>query len=349
MISKASPCSNQVPNQKLTMARNSGFALIQVLVGLAIMASVGLGVTTLIVNMTQLQQSATQRSEAFEVARMISIYLSNTDFCTQNLIVEPSSGAGYPAAKLDTGIRVTQLQNWSSGTPVPIYATNKTTGLASGLTVASMTINPLVGSAPPTTTMATGQLDLVFDSKAQMGGGTKIQSIPVLFNIQNGLVVSCQTYAAGTGTLQVQECKPGQFVRGVSDSGILICSDFPVSACTAGSFAIGINKDGQLLCDAPKIPQFKWVQLASNGEPIAQTCARAGMDPAPQPNCASGERRPAGNDDTADTDRINYKYGVWGGTNNVGGSAFGIYCYSPKQKHDSDRTDISVSYRCQRR
>ena len=90
-----------------------------------------------------------------------------------------------------------------------------------------------------------------------------------------------------------------------------------------------------------------WVNATDSSSSHAATCAKEGLSPLVSYAlgvCASGEVKPRFG---KNADKINYKYGTWGGLNVTGGDivANGM-CYHHGQKRDNDGTDRLVAYLC---
>lgn len=93
----------------------------------------------------------------------------------------------------------------------------------------------------------------------------------------------------------------------------------------------------------------QWIQ--TEGQECNQVCNRIGKVNAPSIEgalCVSGERRVA-----SARNRIQYTKGTWGEecrsitTNgSCAASSHNRYCYAPGQKHDTDKTDITVGCFC---
>lgn len=351
------------------------------------MSIVALGVTTLTSQQVRMQQVVSQRSESEEIIRTISMYLEDPSFCTQNLITTPTAGKASVSA-LDKGIAIRSLNfKNSAGKTVTLYSTTSQVGLATNLTIPKMTLKAFRANrslAAISANQMVGQLEVSFKTTAEVNNGLQDQTIPVLLDTEGGLLRGCQFQAAGAGTLRMTDCKVGQFVRGVTATGELECSDFPTSTCPDKTYVIGITALGRAICSAPpaspppppppppRVAKAQWVQRlpmsvpprgggvgvprSMAGESHAAACGRRGMIPATPDYgliCQSGELRANGKDtpQTSGAASIRYMYETWGDYTHAAtqGTPYGDYCYAMGQKHDSDPGDLTVAYLCKER
>lgn len=159
----------------------------------------------------------------------------------------------------------------------------------------------------------------------------------VIFSIA-GVTANCSSskFAANSSTAKKDNPKP-------VDKGVSVAADVNSDNSSPSEMETGAG--------VAAVDDGKWYQ--AKAESCTTLCTAKGLKSAPEPGtqifCISGEMRP----ENAIKAGIVFTFGAWRDASPVPNSQYagglkseGIYCWSPGQKRDNDKTDKTVGCYC---